>query len=44
MLYEIADGTVTAGGETVLSHIHFEIKGKEKIGQGKKKKEKQFFP
>lgn len=32
MLYEIADGTVTAGGETVLSHIHFEIKGKEKIG------------
>ena len=32
MLYEIVDGTVSPGGETVLSHVHFEIKGKEKIG------------
>ena len=32
MLYEILDGTVSPGGETVLSHVHFEIKGKEKIG------------
>ncbi len=31
MLYQITDGTVTVGGETVLSHINFEIKGKEKI-------------
>ncbi len=32
MLYEITDGTVTSGGTVVLSHIHFEIKGTEKIG------------
>ena len=31
MLYQITDGTVSAGGETVLSHISFEIKGNEKI-------------
>ena len=31
MLYQITDGTVTMGGEPVLSHINFEIKGKEKI-------------
>ena len=31
MLYQITDGTVAVGGETVLSHISFEIKGKEKI-------------
>lgn len=31
MLYQISDGTVTAGGNTVLSHINFEIRGKEKI-------------
>jgi len=32
MLYEISDGTVTSGGTVVLSHIHFEIRGTEKIG------------
>ena len=32
MLYEITDGTVTSGGETILPHIHFEIRGTEKIG------------
>ncbi len=32
MLYQITDGTVSAGGRQILSHIHFEIKGKEKIG------------
>ena len=31
MLYQIADGTVSLGGETVLSHIDFEIHGTEKI-------------
>lgn len=31
MLYQIADGTVSAGGMPVLSHINFEIKGTEKI-------------
>ncbi len=31
MLYQITDGTVSQGGQTVLSHIDFEIKGNEKI-------------
>lgn len=31
MLYQITDGTVSLGGIPVLSHIHFEIKGNEKI-------------
>lgn len=31
MLYQISDGTVTVGGEQVLSHIDFEIRGNEKI-------------
>ncbi len=31
MLYQIKDGTVTAGGNLILSHIDFEIHGKEKI-------------
>lgn len=31
MLYQIQDGTVSPGGETVLSHFYFEIKGREKI-------------
>ena len=31
MLYQINDGTVSLGGHPILSHIHFEIKGKEKI-------------
>ena len=31
MLYQISDGTVSLGGTEVLSHIHFEIKGTEKI-------------
>ncbi len=31
MLYEIKDGTVSLGGIPVLSHIYFQIKGKEKI-------------
>ncbi len=31
MLYQIKDGTVSLSGETVLAHIDFEIKGKEKI-------------
>lgn len=32
MLYEIHDGTVSCGGRQILSHIHFEIRGNEKIG------------
>ena len=32
MLYEIRDGTVSAGGREILSHIDFEIRGNEKIG------------
>lgn len=31
MLYQIKDGTVSAGGQTILSHIDFNIKEKEKI-------------
>lgn len=31
MLYQITDGTVSAGGNLILSHIDFEIRGKEKI-------------
>lgn len=31
MLYQISNGTVSAGGQTILSHIDFYIKGKEKI-------------
>lgn len=31
MLYQIEDGTVSAGGQVILSHIDFEIKGNEKI-------------
>ncbi|MDD3279749.1 MAG: ABC-F family ATP-binding cassette domain-containing protein [Lachnospiraceae bacterium] len=31
MLYQIMNGTVSVGGQTILSHIDFEIKGKEKI-------------
>ncbi len=31
MLYQIKDGTVTAGGNLILSHIDFEIHGSEKI-------------
>ncbi len=31
MLYQIKNGTVTAGGNLILSHIDFEIHGNEKI-------------
>lgn len=31
MRYQISDGTVSVGGKTVLSHIDFEIRGREKI-------------
>ncbi len=31
MLYQITNGTVTSGGQTILSHIDFEIRGTEKI-------------
>ncbi|EXG88136.1 ATPase component of ABC transporters with duplicated ATPase domain [Clostridium sp. ASBs410] len=31
MLYQIKDGTVIAGGSLILSHIDFEIHGREKI-------------
>lgn len=31
MLYQITDGTVSAGGTAILSHINFEIRGNEKI-------------
>lgn len=31
MLYQIMDGSVSVGGTQILSHIDFEIKGKEKI-------------
>ena len=31
MLYQIQDGTVSLGGETVLSHFNLEIRGREKI-------------
>ena len=31
MLYQITDGTVSAGGKVILSHINFQIHGTEKI-------------
>lgn len=31
MLYQIINGTISLGGQTILSHIDFEIKEKEKI-------------
>lgn len=31
MLYQIRNGTVSVGGQVILSHVDFEIKGKEKI-------------
>lgn len=31
MKYQITDGTVTLGGDTVLSHIDFEIQGAQKV-------------
>lgn len=31
MLYQITDGTVSAGKHVILSHVDFEIKGNEKI-------------
>ena len=31
MLLQIQDGTLSIGGQTVLSHFHFEIRGNEKI-------------
>lgn len=31
MLYQIRNGTVSVGGKEILSHVDFEIKGKEKI-------------
>ena len=31
MLYQISDGTVSVGGNVILRHIDFEIKGAEKI-------------
>ena len=31
MLYQITEGTVSAGGNIILSHINFEIRGNEKI-------------
>lgn len=31
MLYQIKNGTVSCGGQEILSHIDFEIKGREKI-------------
>ena len=42
MLYQIKDGTVSAGGQTILSHIDFYIKEKEKIAVvGKKRRWKR---
>lgn len=31
MLYQITDGTISLGGNEILAHINFEIKGTEKI-------------
>ncbi len=31
MKYQIKDGTVTLGGETILSHIDFEIQETRKL-------------
>ena len=43
MKYQIKDGTVTLGGETILSHIDFEIQGNQKIAVvGKKWRGKDY--
>ena len=31
MLYQINDGTVSLGGNVILDHVDFEIRGTEKI-------------
>ena len=31
MLYQIKDGTVSVGGQTILSHVDFYIREKEKM-------------
>ena len=31
MLYQITDGTVSAGGNVILQHVNFEIRGAEKL-------------
>ena len=31
MLYQINDGTVSLGGNVILDHIDFEIRGTEKV-------------
>ena len=31
MLYRITDGTLAIGGENLLEHFDFEIKGRERI-------------
>lgn len=31
MLFKITDGSLSLGGETILNHINFEIKGQEKV-------------
>ncbi len=31
MLLQIQDGSLSAGSQTLLSHFHFEIRGREKI-------------
>ena len=44
MKYQIKDGTVTLGGETILSHIDFEIQGNQKnCSSGKKWRGKDYI-
>ena len=38
MRYQITDGTLSLGGERVLSHIDFEIRGNEKLAVVGKKR------
>ncbi len=38
MLYQIKDGTVSAGGQTILSHVDFYIKEKRKNSCSRQKR------
>ena len=41
MLYQIKDGTVSVGGQTILSHVDFIIKEKEKISCCRQKRKQE---
>ena len=42
MLYQIKDGTVSAGGQTILSHVDFYIKEKKNSCSRQKRSRKDY--